>query len=333
MQLSINFRDVVSAKRRIEQHIKKTPIMTSSRLNHWLGHEILFKMECLQHVGAFKARGAMNAIQSYLEFQEPPKKIITFSSGNHAQAIAWASDRFRIPADVYMDKAASSVKKNATRSYGATVIECETRLEAQERVAEAAEASDILMIPPYNHRDVIAGQGTCMLEVFDEIKQPIDAVFAPCGGGGLISGCYVATKALSPETKVMGVEPVQANDAAQSIRLGRIVHLKGTPNTIADGVKTLSVGDLTFPQIQQLDGFYEVPEDDICYWTQWLQHLLKVHIEPTSAMSMSGVLGYLKVQSTPQRVMVVVTGGNIAAETMLKIWQDDHLAEVPRLSE
>jgi threonine dehydratase len=160
----------------------------------------------------------------------------------------------------------------------------------------------------------------------------IDAIFAPCGGGGLLSGSLVAARALSAKTEVIGTEPKNANDAAESLRKNSIHILSSTPDTIADGARTLSVGDITFEYLKQLDDFYEIEEDDIIYWTQWLSHLLKVRVEPTSAMPMSAVTEWLSKQSNKKRVLVIISGGNIDMETMNKIWSTDYLNEVPTLT-
>ncbi|MBL4631217.1 MAG: pyridoxal-phosphate dependent enzyme, partial [Paraglaciecola sp.] len=172
--------------------------------------------------------------------------------------------------------------------------------------------------------------GTAALEAFDQTGE-VDSVFTPVGGGGLISGSLVSTKALFPNTAVIGAEPLVANDAADSLRTGVIQVLAEQPNTLADGAATLHVGEKTFPHLQALDGFYEVSEIKIAYWTQWLQHLLKVHVEPTSAMSMGAVIEWLKSQTREQSVLVMLSGGNIDQQKMLKIWQDDHLQQVPSL--
>jgi threonine dehydratase len=156
-------------------------------------------------------------------------------------------------------------------------------------------------------------------------------VFAPVGGGGLVSGSLISARALCPNASVIGAEPLMANDAAQSLRTGVIQTLPEQPNTLADGAATLQVGEKTFPHLQALDGFYEVDEIKIAYWTQWLQHLLKIHVEPTCAMSMGGVVEWLKSQNSEQKVLVMLSGGNIDQQKMAKIWQDDHLYQIPSL--
>ena len=197
-------------------------------------------------------------------------------------------------------------------------------------VKEAAKEEGTYWIPPFNHGQVICGQGTAALEALTELDA-IDAVFTPCGGGGLTSGTLIATRALSPKAQMFGVEPLNANDAAESLRMGSIQRLKTIPNTLADGAMTMAVGDLTFEYLKQLDGFYEVEEDNIVYWTQWLTHLLKCRLEPTCAMPMQAVVEWLRPQKTKKRVLVIISGGNMDQPTTQKIWETDRLTSVPAI--
>ncbi|WP_395374043.1 serine/threonine dehydratase [Marinicella sp. W31] len=323
------FTDIQQAWQRIRPHISTTPIVESQLLNQWLGHRILFKAECMQKIGAFKARGACNAIMRLVENDAKPSRIVANSSGNHAQAVAWAAAQFNIPATIYMPANVSQVKAQATASYGAEVVLCEDRFSVDEQVEMAAKTEGTLWIPPYNHIDVICGQGTATLEALHQLDEVPDAVFGPCGGGGLLSGTLIAAKGVNPAIQVVGVEPLNANDAAESIRSGSIQKLSKPADTIADGVRTPSIGALTFPQIKQLDDFFEVEEEAIIYWTQWLQHLLKLHMEPTCAMTMEGVSQWLKQQQQTKTVLVIVTGGNIDQPTMRQIWQHNCLDITP----
>jgi len=285
--------DIKNAQKRIQPFINETPVVQSSLLNQWLGHEIFFKVECLQKIGAFKVRGACNTVSWLIENNIRPNKLIANSSGNHAQAVAYAALQFNIPATIYMPEYASKVKIQATKAYGATVDLLANRLITDEKVQKAAEEEGTYWIHPYNHEQVIAGQGTAAYEALQQVND-IDAVFAPCGGGGLLSGTLISTRELAPTTKVIGAEPLNANDAAESLRTGAIQKLSATPHTLADGAMTMSVGDITFEYLKQLDDFYEVSEEKIIYWTQWLTHLLKLHIEPTSALSMEAAFLWLK---------------------------------------
>ena len=326
-----DFQSVQAAAKRIESSIHHTPLVSSAALNRWLGHKIVFKAECLQKIGAFKARGGLNTVRWLCETGSTPARIVANSSGNHAQAVAWAAQLQNIPATIFMPADVSTVKAQATRAYGAEVILCADRETVDLRVEAAANEPGVCWIPPYNHPQIVAGQGTAAYEALQELPD-IDAVFAPCGGGGLISGTFLSSRAMNPKAKVIGVEPLNANDAAESRRSGHIHKLDGSPQTIADGARTPSVGPITFEFIKQLDGFYEVAEHQIVYWTQWLQHLLKLHIEPTSAMTMGGVVRWLADQASEQTVLVILSGGNIDQQTMGLIWAEDRLQVLPSLS-
>ncbi|MGB3726249.1 MAG: serine/threonine dehydratase [Glaciecola sp.] len=326
---NLSFKTVQRAHERIKHAVKQTPIVQSQLLNDWLGHSIYFKAECLQTTGAFKLRGAFNFVAKLAEQGALPQRIVANSSGNHAQAVAYVARHFNIPVCIYSSSTISAVKAAATRAYGAKLLTFDTRVEADQAVYEASLEQGTVWIPPFNHPDIIAGQGTVALEALKQVPQT-DAIFAPCGGGGLVSGSYLYAKHVNKRIKVMGAEPLSANDAAESIRTGKIVSLPKAPITLADGAATPSVGEHTFPYLQQLDDFYEVNEQDICYWTQWLQHLLKLHIEPTCAMTMQAVVEWLAKQNSQQHVLVMLSGGNISAQSMQKIWQHDHLNKRPQ---
>ncbi len=327
---TLTFADIQQATKRIQPYISQTPIVESSLLNQWLGHQIVFKAECLQKTGAFKMRGALNMMLKAKEQGRLPSKVVASSSGNHAQAVAYAAKALGVNATIYSAQNISKVKAAATQYYGANLHLSPTRKQADEKVKQAAQSPDVLWVPPFNHEDIIAGQGTAVFEAFQQTEN-IDAVFAPVGGGGLISGSLICAKAHNSSIQVIGSEPLVANDAAESRRNGSIQSLTEQPVTLADGAATLAVGEKTFPFIQALDDFYEVSEENIAYWCQWLQHLLKLHIEPTSAMNMYSVVRWLSTQSTPKKVLVVLSGGNIDQPKMQKIWSKDHLGIMPKL--
>ncbi len=328
--MKLTLKDIRTAKKRIDPYINETPILSSSLLNQWLGHEIFFKCENFQKIGAFKARGGLNSLAWLMETGQKPKHIVANSSGNHAQAVAYAGQQFGIPTTIFMPEYSSQVKIQATKGYGAEVVLSKTRDITDELVREAAKEEGTYWIPPFNHDQVICGQGTAALEALGELND-IDAVFTPCGGGGLTSGTLIAARGMSPRTKVFGVEPLNANDAAESLRTGTIRRLPGIPNTLADGAMTMAVGDITFEYLKQLDGFYEITEEKIVYWTQWLTHLLKCRLEPTCAMPMQAVAEWLRTQKSKQRVLVIVSGGNMDQPTTRKIWSTDCLTRVPAI--
>lgn len=328
---SVNYAAIAAAAARIKKHVKHTPVMESRLLNKWMGQRILFKAECLQTVGAFKLRGAMNFIAKLNEQGRLPKHVVANSSGNHAQAVAYAAAAFGVKATIFASKNISPIKAAATQSYGAEVKLFDSRPDADAAVREAAQAPDTVWIPPFNHDDIVAGQGTVALEALQEIGN-VDAVFAPCGGGGLLSGSLIATRELQPNALVIGAEPAEANDASMSLQSGEIVSLEHPPETLADGAATPSIGEVTFPLLQQLDDFYEVDELQIAYWTQWLQHLLKLHIEPTCAMSMAAVAAWAANTTPGQTALVILSGGNISQASMAKIWERDFLLQPPIIS-
>lgn len=322
--------EIKKSYERIKNYIHKTPLLTSEFLNQKIGHEIFFKCESFQKIGAFKFRGAINALLSYREKHgEFPKKIVAFSSGNHAQAVALAGKILNVPTRIYMAKFCSSVKIQATKSYGAEVILPETRAEAEALTKIDIEENGYYLIHPFNDNDVLLGQGTSCFEALSDIGE-ISAVFAPCGGGGLLSGTYLAKELLSPHAKIFGVEPELADDVFQSLKAGKIIPLEKPSMTIADGVRTPSCGDITFEYLKKLDGIIPLSEEKIIYWTQWLNHLLKVRIEPTSAMCMGGVMEYLKSVNTPQKILIILSGGNIDSDTELKLWEKDYLKDEPK---
>lgn len=329
---SVTFEDIEQAHLRIKPIVKHTPIFTSSLLNSWLGHEIFFKAECLQTIGAFKLRGAANFIAKLSEKKQLPLNIVANSSGNHAQAVAYVGKHFDIPVTIYSSDTISPVKAAATRYYGADLKTFASRVEADQAVEEASQQAGTVWIPPFNHPDIIAGQGTVAFEALRQTPD-IDAIVSPCGGGGLSSGTFVCANHMSPSTLVIGTEPLNANDAADSLRAGHIVSLAKAPNTLADGAATPAVGNFTFPFLQGLDEFYEVSETDIAYWTQWLQHLLKLHVEPTSAMCMQGAYEWLKTQTQKRRLLLILSGGNISAQSMQKIWATDYLLSPPNFKQ
>jgi len=312
-----------TAHARIAPHIHRTPLMGSALLDDWLGHEVNFKVEGFQKGGAFKIRGAMNALLGLQEEGKLPREVVAFSSGNHAQAVAMAAKMLGVRATVIMPRFVSTI------SYGAELLLTDTRRQAEivagEKVAQGAH----LLHPSADDR-VIAGQGTACLEALEDCGRP-DAIFATCGGGGLLSGTWLAAQLLAPEALVFGAEPLMANDAARSCREGHIVSFDDSPMTIADGARTLHISEITFAYLRRLAGFYEVSEEEIIYWTQWLNHLLKVVVEPTSAVAMAAAFQWLKTQKSKRRVLVILSGGNVDAESYRKIWAKDYLSHPLRV--
>ncbi len=321
-------RVIAAAHARIAPYVHRTPLLQSHLLNKWLGHQVIFKAECLQKTGAFKARGALNALLALKEQEKLPEEVVAFSSGNHAQAVAMAAGILGIKATIFIPKEASSIKRQATKDYGALVVEVESRKEAEARVAELKDKGKYL-IHPYDNNDIIAGQGTACYEALQDLEERPDAIFVPCGGGGLSSGTWLAAQLLLPSAQVFATEPLVANDAARSFKTGTIQKISATPPTIADGVRTLSVSERTFHYIKNLAGFFEIEEEEICYWNEWLMHLLKVNCEPTSALAMAGAYRWLQQQKKNKKVLVILSGGNVAPETLKKVWAENYLTHLP----
>ncbi len=319
---------VQEAGARIAPYIRRTPLMDCALLNGWLGHELVFKAEGFQKIGAFKLRGALNALLAMKEQGKACEHVVAFSSGNHAQAVALAGTLLGIRTTVIMPRFVSAIKQQATVSYGAELILTDTRPQA-EILAAQMQARGATFVHPSADDMVIAGQGTACLEALEDMGDRPDAIFAACGGGGLLSGTWLAASGFAPEAKVFGAEPAMANDAAQSYRAGRIIGFEESPMTIADGARTLRLSELTFQYLQKLDGFYEVEERDILYWTQWLQHLLKTVVEPTAALAMAGAAQWLAAQREKKRVLVILSGGNVDAASQRKIWAESFLEHVP----
>lgn len=320
---------VIEALQRIRPHLPVTPLVGSQLLNNWLGHEIVFKAEGFQRVGAFKMRGALNALLALKEQDALPSEVVAFSSGNHAQAVALAARMTGIKATILMPESVSQVKYQATRAYGAEVIVTRTRREAEDKALALQERGACLLHPSADNH-VIAGQGTACYEALQD-GIAADAIFAACGGGGLLSGTWLAAQLLKPKAKIFAAEPRMANDAAESYRSGRIMAFSDMPPTIADGARTLHISELTFQYLKKLDGFYEIEEQRIIYWTQWLQHLLKIAVEPTAALAMAAAYEWLKTQTSRQHVLVILSGGNADGAAQRRIWEKDYLSEPPSL--
>jgi threonine dehydratase len=324
----LNFKDVVQAYERIKDKIVKTPVITNQFLNDFFKADIYFKLEAFQKTGSFKIRGVLNAILTYQERHgKLPDKIVAVSSGNHAQAIAYACNEMGIKALVYMAQNTSSLKIKATRSYGAEVIITKRRDEANRLVQERA-AEGYYYLHPSDHDDIILGQATACLEGIAEAGE-MDAIFAPCGGGGLVSGCLIAASGLSKNAKIFACEPLIGNDAAISVRTGKIFTFVDSPDTIADGARSLSISKRTFNYLSKISAILEISEQEIIYFSQWLNNLLKITIEPTAALAFGGAVQYLRSsphQSRP-KILVILSGGNLGFETYQQIWQKNYLDE------
>jgi threonine dehydratase len=232
-----------------------------------------------------------------------------------------------ILAQIYLSANSSEYKRNLAKNLGAEIIITNTRQEAEDQ-AVASINKETYFLHPSNNPLMVAGIGTACFEALQELKS-CDAIFASCGGGGLLAGTYLASKALSPGSKIYAAEPLQANDAALSYQSGKIVRFQESPITIADGARTLGVAEEIFGYLKQLNGFYLISEDEIKYWTRWISHLLEIKCEPTSALAMAAACKWLKEQQKVSEVLVIISGGNIDPEAHDEIWGNNYLEKLP----
>ena len=303
------FEDVVAASERIAGVAHRTPVLTSSTADAELGAQIFFKCENFQRMGAFKFRGGYNSLAKFTPEQRKAG-VVAFSSGNHAQAVALSAKLLGIPATIVMPHDAPAAKVAATRGYGAQVVIYDRYTEDREQIGrDLAAKHGLTLIPPYDHPDVIAGQGTAAKELLEEVGR-LDYVFAPLGGGGLLSGTALATRALSPDAKIYGVEPEAGNDGQQSFRSGSIVHID-TPKTIADGAQTQHLGNLTFPIIQrEVTDILTATDDQLRAEMRFFAERMKMVVEPTSGLGLAAARS-IKEQLQGKRVGIIVSGGNV----------------------
>jgi threonine dehydratase len=301
-----SFEDVAAASRRIAGHAHRTPVWRSRTADQRLGAEVFFKCENFQRAGAFKFRGAFNALSQF----DPSQRragVVSFSSGNHAQAVALASQLLGIPATIVMPRDAPALKVAATRGYGAEIVLYDRYTEDREAIgAELAQKRGLTLIPPYDHPHVIAGQGTAALELFEETG-PLDSLFVCLGGGGLLSGSAIVARRVAPACKIFGAEPLAGNDGSQSFRAGHIVQID-TPQTIADGAQNQRLGQLTFPIIQRLvEDIIEVSDAELVDSMRFFAERMKMLVEPTGCLSFAAAQ---KLAAGP-RIGIIVSGGNV----------------------
>lgn len=304
-----DFDSVRAAAERLRGVAHRTPVLTSRTLDGRAGARVFLKCENLQRAGAFKFRGAYHALSRLTE-EERRAGVLTFSSGNHAQAVALAGRLLGVRTAVVMPEDAPPPKVAATRGYGAEVILYDRRTATREEIAAGVrEERGMALIPPYDHPDVISGQGTAALELLEEVG-PLDALFAPCGGGGLLSGTALAARGAAPGCRVVGVEPERADDATRSFRTGEL-HRVHNPETIADGLRTPALGTFTFPLVREhVDEMRTVREEEIVEAMRFLWTRAKLVVEPSGAVAVAPLLEGLR-ELRGGRVGVVLSGGNV----------------------
>jgi threonine dehydratase len=303
------FDDVVTAAERIRHHAHRTPVMTSRTVSTVFAAEVFFKCENLQRMGAFKFRGAFNALSKF-DAQQRRAGVVAYSSGNHAQAIALSARLLGMPANIVMPHDAPASKVAATRGYGGNVVFYDRYTEDREQIGRTlADQYGLKLIPPYDHPDVIAGQGTAAKELFEEVGA-LDALFVCLGGGGLLAGSALAARALSPHCKIYGVEPEAGNDGQLSFRSGAVVHIE-TPSTIADGAQTQHLGNYTFPIIlSHVDDVLTVTDTQLVDTMRFFAERMKLIVEPTGCLGFAAARS-MKAELQGKRIGVIISGGNV----------------------
>ncbi|KVO25535.1 serine dehydratase [Burkholderia ubonensis] len=306
------FADVEAAATRIAGIAHRTPVHTSRTLNQLIGAEVFVKCENFQRMGAFKFRGAFNALSKFSPEQRKAG-VVAFSSGNHAQGIALSAQILGIPATIVMPHDAPASKIAATKGYGADVVVYDRYAEDREAIGRRlADEQGLTLIPPYDHPDVLAGQGTAAKELFDEVGA-LDALFVPMGGGGLLSGTALSTRALAPQCELYGVEPEAGNDGQRSLHSGQIVHID-TPKTIADGAQTQHIGNYTFAIIKRdVNDILTASDADLVNAMKFFATRMKMIVEPTGCLGLAAALN-AKESLKGKRVGIIVSGGNIDLE-------------------
>ncbi|MCE4060765.1 MULTISPECIES: threo-3-hydroxy-L-aspartate ammonia-lyase [Pandoraea] len=315
--LAITYGDVVAAHDRIREAAHRTPVLTSRTADAMTGARLFFKAENFQRMGAFKFRGAYNAISQFTAEQKRGG-VLAFSSGNHAQAIALSARELGVPAVILMPQDAPQMKIDATRGYGAEVILFDRYKEDREALSKRlAEERGMTLIPPYDHPHVMAGQGTAVKELIEDAGE-LDMLLVCLGGGGLLSGSAVAARALNPNIEIYGVEPEAGNDGQQSFRKGEIVHIE-TPRTIADGAQTQHLGQYTFPVIRSLvDDILTVTDDELVQTMKFFASRMKIVVEPTGCLAAAAAMQG-KVDVRGKRVGVILSGGNVDLARFAKL--------------
>jgi len=302
------FKDIQEAHNRIQPFIHRTPVLSSSGINEMFNCEISFKCENFQKVGAFKFRGATNAVRQ-LNDNESSNGVATHSSGNHAAALALAAKQLGVPAYIVMPENAPDIKKKAVQGYGAEITYCKPTLQAREETLEVVQKrTGATFIHPYDNFNVICGQGTAAKELLEDVSG-LDIVMAPIGGGGLMSGTLISAKSMNPEIKVYGAEPLNADDAYRSFNKGELI-LAGPPNTIADGLLT-SLSPFTFQIIKQnINEIFTAKEDNIVLAMRIIWERMKIIVEPSSAVPLASIIENQELFKG-KKVGIIVSGGNV----------------------
>lgn len=312
-----DYSDISGAAKRLAGIAHRTPVMTSKTVDARTGAKVFFKCENLQRMGAFKFRGAYNAL-SLLDEAQRRAGVVAFSSGNHAQAVALAGRLLGIPATIVMPSNAPAVKLEATRGYGAEVVTYDPKTQDREQIAaDLANKRGLTVVPPFNHPHILAGQGTAAQELIEDTG-PLDYLLVPCGGGGLISGCAIAANHLSPGIRVVGIEPAAGDDVTRSFKSG-VLQSVHNPDTIADGARTSSAGDVTFPLIiQHVREMHTVTDEELARAMFYLWERMKIVVEPTGALG-AAALFEGRIDACGKRVGIIISGGNVDFKSVSRL--------------
>ncbi len=318
MSNTVSFADVQAARERLRGVAKSTPVVTSRTLNALVGRQVFLKCENFQRGGSFKFRGAYNTIAQLPE-AERQRGVVAFSSGNHAQGVAMAAQLLGAPATIVMPSDAPSIKVAGTRGYGAEVVQYDRLREDREAIARTlANERGLTLVPPFDHPQIMAGAGTATLELLEEVPD-LDAVVAPIGGGGLISGTAVAAHGKNAQIAVIGVEPEDANDTQRSLAAGERIEIP-PPATMADGLRIVKPGALTFPVVQEhVSEIVTVSEQEILDAVRFALLRMKLVIEPSGAVTLAAALSG-RLPAHVQRIGLIISGGNIDPELLAQLW-------------
>ena len=312
------YADIEAAAKRLSGNAHHTPVLTSTTVNQRTKSQVFFKCENFQRTGSFKFRGAFNAL-SQLSADQKKRGVVAFSSGNHAQALARSGELLNIPVTIVMPNDAPAVKQAATRGYGAEIVFYDRATQKREEITQQiADQRSLTLIPPFDYAPVIAGQGTTAKELIEEVG-PLDMLLVCCGGGGLLSGCAIATDTLAPNCQIVGVEPKRADDAMRSF-YSKTLQVVEDPQTIADGARTRSLGQLTFPLIlNYVDDMVTVSDAAIARTMFFLWERLKIVVEPTGALAAAALLEGI-ISLPDARIGVIISGGNVDLKEANKLF-------------
>lgn len=312
----MDFQKIKAAAENLKGNVNRTPVFSSRTLNKIAGAEVFLKCENFQKTGSFKFRGAFNAV-SLLTTDQKKSGVITYSSGNHAQALAYVSNLLGLNASVVMPENAPVIKKEAAKNYGANIIQYDPeKITREDLAAKIIKENNFILIPPFDNENVIAGQGTASFELFEEAGE-LNFLLVPCGGGGLLSGSAITSKNLYPNCKVIGVEPELADDATKSF-YAKTLHAVKNPKTIADGTRTASMGKITFPLVlKYVDEMVTVSEQNIIGAVKFLFYRMKIVVEPSGALGLAALL--FKKKNLHGKIGIILSGGNVDSKTMTMI--------------